>query len=1237
MTSDVFYYGDKPNVHPKEQKANNLEHAKSLATTEHFWIINEFCDYTNFNFDFDFETLRDEDIWAIDHINIWPSQHQKDSGTWLVANKDITKQYKIYRNDVDPVIRKISNDNWKLFEDIDTNKFDFSWHPDPTEPPFIYRWGCKYYPVEIQHVLEYVVENASQVKYMDTVVELLPNKYMVQLQEVDDTKYDLSFRPDPREPPFIYTWGNKYIPATIKPTLEYHTPGSSQRKYMTDDVPVKPEWDRWFFLKDIDLDSFDFSWRPDPREPKFIYIFGNTQYSAEKMPTIQYIVDDATVKKYVSNIVVKLKPKPDLFEHFEKVIDFDYSWTPDPYDPPFIYAWGNQYNKPTEKISVQYKVKGATNYKYMEESAVKAPCKDNFIICHPIEENSFDFSWEPSQHEPPFIFVFGNQWYPAEVMPTVKYVHKNGTEYKYVHTQIAKLKQRPERFENTRLIKKFDYSWVPNPNDPPYIYQFGTQWAKTDGPRYVVENAIEIKYIDQIVSEILPSGENWEIPNGIKVDNFDFSWHPDSTSPPYIYQFGTVTDENDGPRYITPDNNGTVIKLLRKEINNTEIPKYFITTTLDDLIIEHENELFWAIRNNLNYDNFDFTWRPDISIAHHINAFGSQESELTCTYLVNGKMIAKGHRQIHFVEQNVKLDNDSLVKIFKKPDMFFVDKGNGLSQQRYKELKTRFPDIQKTRFLNTWVDTINRCVNKSSTELCWILSSELDYTEFDFNYYPNPWQMTMVNVFGTQWNHWGKTFLVNCEKFPEDTKYIKIVEHLPNINHVKNHRAVAKDCLHDIIVIDFLNGNIDDFVKFLNVKTNNKVTKVLTYNTDLYTTLTEYIQSANEDHFVWIVSSISDYSNFDFSYIIDPFSTDQLHSFAVGNQKYGDTLFVNLKLLKGIYDLKDFNKINFIEFIKTARLDCPKVIVEDDTHINFRTYAFDFPYINFVTSDNCDMNVETDEPMSIWSVDSKTIIINSEGATNCIIPKEALDVVKNELYDYPYIVTSKNIAKSRPLDIIFLSNGEKIAEENYEHLLVCTKGYENKIVRVDGVNGRVKAYHAAAIASNTPWLFTVFAKLQVNNKFDWNWQPDRLQKPKHYIFHATNPLNQLIYGHQAMIAYNKKLVLNNIGEGLDFTLDSDHEVCRINSGIAMYNTDEFSTWRTAFREAIKLCSSEIPVDKLRLDVWCEKGEGDFAEYSLKGANDGVEFYKNVNGEFHMLKLSYDWPWLKTFFNGKYSN
>jgi hypothetical protein len=162
----------------------------------------------------------------------------------------------------------------------------------------------------------------------------------------------------------------------------------------------------------------------------------------------------------------------------------------------------------------------------------------------------------------------------------------------------------------------------------------------------------------------------------------------------------------------------------------------------------------------------------------------------------------------------------------------------------------------------------------------------------------------------------------------------------------------------------------------------------------------------------------------------------------------------------------------------------------------------------------------------------------------------------------------------------------------------------------------------------------VFSKLHVNKNFDWSWQPDRLQEPKHYIFHAQNPVNGLIYGHQAMIAYNRELVLNNPGQGLDFTLDSAHEVVPILSGTAEYAQSKWSAWRTAFRECIKLRASLPDVEnEYRLNRWCANGEGlSFypEKWSSIGAQDALEYYDAVGGDFAELKKSYDWAWLASY-------
>jgi hypothetical protein len=1156
MLKDVFYYGKKPNVHPREKFATSLEDARKQCTTEHFWIINEYCDYQNFDWDWDFEFLPDEDVWAEEHNNVWPSQHQKDSGTWLCSSQP--SEVIIYRADVDPIKRKnVKNDNWVLLDLVDETKFDFSWHPDPTDPPYIYTWGCKFFPVELQACLEYHAPNATNIKYMSEVIELLPQtERWVENQEIDKKLFDMSWRPNPLDPPMNYVWGNKHIDGKLKSTLEYHMPDATDTKYMQELLTVLPELDRWKEIQLIDKTKFDLSWRPDPREPPYIYVWGNKYVAAELKSTLEYYCPGATEIKYMTDPIDVL-PELDRWKEIQLIdkTKFDLSWRPDPREPPYIYVWGNKYDPAEVKPTIEYVVPGATEFKYMGIVDL-APEWDRWKQLIPIVSNSFDFRWrpDPNLHEPPMIYVFGNKWNSSKIEPTVEY-HVPGAEVR--------------------------------------------------------------KYMDYPIAVPKPEMQYWTLNNPADLESFDFSWRPNPFSPPQIYQWA-----DNGPRYTVPDATDVVYMERTEDIRKIIVNQYKIKTTIEDLISEHPDEVFWAINPDLNYDKFDFSWRSNEENFRHINVFGNEYSKNTQTYYINGPMYMMGYRELNYIEdQSIHIDSNL--------SMFFIDRSNSESNERFNQLKLRYPQLQKTRYLNSWVETINRCITKSETKLFWILNSELDYADFEFDFYPSPWQMKMVHVFGTQWSHWGTTYVINKETFLEDTKYIKIIEHLSNLNFIKQRKAKATNILYDIVYVDHGNkdlSNIDNLI--------------IKYEKSYLNTFKNLLNKLpiKKEHYVWVISTICDYSDFDFTYICDPFAKEQLHVFPSDKQKFGDTFLIDVnKLRTFIAEMKtieDYNKINFNQNQRAKRLPAPIIVTEDDSHVSSIGTEFDFPYAVFVTEDNKNITVIDAEPMNMWSSETKNINITTTGGTRIVVPKEAKQYVNKELYDYPYIITSSKTVKSNPLDIIFFSNGEASADKNYEHLLKITHGLPNKVTRIDGVNGRVKSQHAAANNSNTAWYFLVNAKLKVSAKFDFSWQPDRLQIPKHYIFHATNPINGLVYGHQAIVANNKKLTLANFGTGLDFTMDSEHEVVPIISGIGMYNSSEWDTWRTAFRECIKLKASGTEENQIRLNTWLTVGLGEFYQYSLQGAKHAVEYYDEVSGDFEKLRLSYDWDWINCYYKDK---
>ena len=124
-----------------------------------------------------------------------------------------------------------------------------------------------------------------------------------------------------------------------------------------------------------------------------------------------------------------------------------------------------------------------------------------------------------------------------------------------------------------------------------------------------------------------------------------------------------------------------------------------------------------------------------------------------------------------------------------------------------------------------------------------------------------------------------------------------------------------------------------------------------------------------------------------------------------------------------------------------------------------------------------------------------------------------------------------------------------------------------------------------------------------------------------------------------VIAYNKRLVLETEEHGLDFTLSKPHAVIPLLSATAHYNITPELTWRTAFREVLKLKDDVVKNGSIesshRLSTWLNIAEGAHAEWSIRGALDAVEYYNEVNGDYTELLRSFEWAWLKEYYSKKY--
>jgi len=220
-------------------------------------------------------------------------------------------------------------------------------------------------------------------------------------------------------------------------------------------------------------------------------------------------------------------------------------------------------------------------------------------------------------------------------------------------------------------------------------------------------------------------------------------------------------------------------------------------------------------------------------------------------------------------------------------------------------------------------------------------------------------------------------------------------------------------------------------------------------------------------------------------------------------------------------------------------------------------------------------------------------------------------------------------------DIIFISNNEPNSDENWN---ILKKRFPLS-KRINGIKGIHAAHIKASLLAFTKMFWAVDGDARVFDSFNFDYQvPDYDQDIVH-IFHSKNPVNDLEYGYGAVKLLPKRLTGNMPTDTMDMTLGISNNIKIIKelSNITHFNVDEFSTWRSAFRECVKLTLNVInkkdnDESLQRLTSWCELGlDKPFGEYCIQGAREGKNYALVNYDNTEALKLINDFDWLKERF------
>ena len=212
-------------------------------------------------------------------------------------------------------------------------------------------------------------------------------------------------------------------------------------------------------------------------------------------------------------------------------------------------------------------------------------------------------------------------------------------------------------------------------------------------------------------------------------------------------------------------------------------------------------------------------------------------------------------------------------------------------------------------------------------------------------------------------------------------------------------------------------------------------------------------------------------------------------------------------------------------------------------------------------------------------------------------------------------------------DIIFISYNEPNANDNFLRL----KARFPLAKHVNGIKGIHQAHIAAAKRSFSPMFWVVDADAIVLDTFNFNYEVTKEEHDIVHVWRSRNPVNGLEYGYGGVKLLPKKLTIDMDITSTDMTMNISTRFKAMEevSNITAFNTDPFSTWRSAFRECCKLAVNGNAEALSRLSVWCMlNDDAPYGFYAYSGALAGRAYgEKNASDKEALGKIN-DFNWLE---------
>ena len=170
-------------------------------------------------------------------------------------------------------------------------------------------------------------------------------------------------------------------------------------------------------------------------------------------------------------------------------------------------------------------------------------------------------------------------------------------------------------------------------------------------------------------------------------------------------------------------------------------------------------------------------------------------------------------------------------------------------------------------------------------------------------------------------------------------------------------------------------------------------------------------------------------------------------------------------------------------------------------------------------------------------------------------------------------------------------------------------------------------------------FWVVDADAQILDTFNFDHVVSEYDLENVHVWRSMNPINDLEYGYGGVKLLPKSLTQNMDISKPDMTtsISSLFKAMPEISNVTAFNVDAFNTWKSAFRECVKLASKTIDRQddadtNYRLNVWCTRGiDRPFGRDAIEGAVQGKQYGLENKDNNEALKMINDFDWLRERF------